>query len=54
MLVTILFECPGLLADTGAGPSVVTTELLLNLPIDASVIRDYDDTNTNVCGPDAL
>jgi len=43
---------PRALADTGAGPSVVTTELLLILPIDASVIRDYDDINTNVCGPD--
>ena len=42
---------PRALADTCAGPSVVTTELLSSLPVDASVIRDYDDTNTNVCGP---
>jgi len=43
---------PRALADTCAGPSVVTTELLLSLPVDASVIHDYDETNTNVCGPD--
>jgi len=46
------FRVPRALADTGAGPSVITTELLLSLPIDASAIRDYDETNTNVCGPD--
>jgi len=46
------FRVPRALADTGAGPSVDTTELLSSLPTDASVIRDYDETNTHVCGPD--
>ena len=43
---------PRALADTGAGPSVVTTGLLENLPKDASVTRDYRGPNPNACGPD--
>ena len=47
-----VLRVPRALADTGAGPSVITTEQINLLPRDASVTRDYIDANPNVCGPD--
>jgi hypothetical protein len=43
---------PRTLADTGAGPSVITTELLDALPSDACVQRDYDAAVGELVGPD--
>jgi hypothetical protein len=42
------------LADTGAGPSVITTELLDALSRDVSVDLDYLDPHPNVCGADGM
>ena len=40
------------LADTGTGPSVITTGLLSKCPRDACVVRDQLDKDPQVCGPD--
>jgi hypothetical protein len=43
---------PKALADTGAGPSVITTDLIALMPKDASIDMDHLDPNPNVCGAD--
>ena len=40
------------LADSGAGPSVITTELLAMLPYDACVSREHDSEEHATYGPD--
>ena len=43
---------PRALADTGAAPSIVTTDLLDSLPPDCKVSRDYDAATASIMGAD--